>query len=141
MKNLGIAYFMLMIFTLQGYGQGLNFVPEEDLGSIEEYNSTSFGFSGSTPSKYSMEDYVPFIGNQKGSSCVGFATIFYGLGIMNNMKYSITSRIDKLAWAFDPYFIYSLMADDCEKGTNMFEAFQLLNKICLLYTSPSPRDS
>ena len=107
MKTL-IKIFALIILlsSVNLTAQGLNFSTEEDLADFSEVPQ-DYGFAGDLPSRYSLERYVPPVQSQKGGTCVGFSSLYYGLSTMYNIQFNITSWRDKLVHSFDPYFIYS----------------------------------
>ncbi len=132
MKTL-IKIFALIILlsSVNLTAQGLNFSTEEDLADFSEVPQ-DYGFAGDLPSRYSLERYVPPVQSQKGGTCVGFSSLYYGLSTMYNIQFNITSWRDKLVHSFDPYFIYSVInnnVDNCEGGLKMTEAFLSLEKI------------
>lgn len=121
-----------ILFFSNCFSQGLNLTPKEDLAQFKSFSSETFGFAESLPSKYSLEKYVPPIQDQSGQTCVGWASLYYGLSTMYNQKFNITSTSGKLAHAFDPNFLYSIMQNDkytCNDGTYMKEHFDLMVEI------------
>lgn len=127
--------FLLYLFlfaSLNSAAQGYIFSSAEQLQEIDEYINDDKGYIDNLPSAYSLEIYVPPILSQQGSSCVGFASLYYGLSISYNIKYQNTSLIEKYAYSFDPYFIYSILShpnNNCENGLIMNQAMEALYKI------------
>ena len=81
---------------------------EEDLNNISSYSKETYGFSDEIPSSYSLEKYVPPIGDQYDSgSCVAWATSYYAMSIIYNSTYGITSYAGKYTNRFDPWFLYN----------------------------------
>ena len=121
-----------ILFFSNCFSQGLNLTSKEDLAQFKSFSNETFGFAESLPSKYSLEKYVPPIESQSGQTCVGWASLYYGLSTMYNQKFNITSTSGKLAHAFDPNFLYSIMQNDqytCNDGTYMTEHFDLMVEI------------
>lgn len=129
--NKGI--YLLTILSIQlTFSQGLKFVEQDQLEEFEQLDTEVLGFGSDTPSSYSLERYVPEVVSQTGGTCVGYSSLYYGLSTMYNQRFNITSPRGKLAHAFDPNFIYSIIknqVDNCEEGLHMYEAFELLEKI------------
>ena len=111
--------------------QGLNFSTKEQISKIDKYDFETKGYATALPNAYSLEKYVPPILEQDGGTCLGYASLYYGLSTMYNIKFNITSNVEKLAYSFDPYFIYTLLnkSSKCEEGMNFEEAFELQSKI------------
>jgi C1A family cysteine protease len=124
---------MLFAFfaTLISNAQGLNFSSNEQISKYDKYDFESKGFATAIPPSYSLEKYVPPILQQDGGTCVGYATLYYGLSTMYNYKLDITSNSEKFAYAFDPYFIYSQInkSSNCERGLVINESFDLQSQI------------
>lgn len=120
-----------LISTLFINAQGLNFSSNDQILKYDKYDFESKGYAANIPSKYSLEKYVPPILNQDGGTCVGFTSIYYGLSTMYNKKLNITSELEKYAYAFDPYFLYTLInkSANCEDGLNYPEALDILLKL------------
>ena len=124
--------FLILFLAFNTYGQGLIFSSVDELSSYDEFSSKSYGFADEIASSYSLEKYVPPVLNQKGGTCVGFSTFYYGLSTMYNIKFNTTDNREKYAHAFDPYFIYSLYyskVNNCDKGLPFGSAFRNLSKI------------
>ena len=117
--------------TLITNAQGLNFSSKEQISKYDKFDSESKGYATTMPSSYSLEKYVPPILTQDGGTCVGYATLYYGLSTMYNNKLGITSYAEKFAYSFDPYFIYTLLNNStkCEDGLIINESFDLQSKI------------
>jgi C1A family cysteine protease len=120
-----------VVSTLIINAQGLNFSTKEQISKIDKYDFEAHGFATILPNSYSLQKYVPPILQQEGGTCLGFASLYYGLSIMYNKKFNINSNIEKYAHSFDPYFIYTLInkSSNCEDGLNYEEAFELQSKI------------
>ena len=130
-----ILLIIALIFILPLKSQGLNFLSDEEYNSIDKISLESFGFSDNISSSYTFERYVPTVLEQTGGTCVGFATLYYGLSTMYNVEFNITETNAKAVHAFDPYFIYTLInnkrqsSDSCDLGLNMSEATETLMNI------------
>jgi len=125
-KNL---FAILSFFTLTISAQGLLLSTQEELSEIEQYIEEDRGYTSYLPSKYSLEKYAPPIQHQTGSSCVGWATCYSAASIMYNIDRNITSSFEKKAFAFDPYYMYSIMYntskdEECKKGLNFIDAMR-----------------
>lgn len=126
---------LIISFFIGSYisiGQGLKFTPVEELNQFERLDDNTYGFSDQIPSNYSLEKYVPMVLNQEGGTCVGFSTLYYALSTMYNQKFGITDFMGKIAHAFDPYFIYSILqsqVNHCDDGLVMYKAAELLSKV------------
>ena len=95
--------------TLIINAQGLNFSSSEKISKYDKYEFESKGYATTLPSLFSLEKYVPPIQQQDGGTCVGYSTLYYALSTMYNKKLGITSNIEKYAYSFDPYFIYTFL--------------------------------
>ena len=108
------------------YAQGLLFTPENQKSHVEQYIEEDRGFTSYLPSSYSLEKFAPPIRKQSGSSCVGWATCYAAASILHNIDRNVTSSFEKEAFAFDPYYMYSIMHNnseaDCVEGLNFVEA-------------------
>tara|TARA_B110000114_G_C15095465_1_gene401095 strand:- start:2755 stop:3984 length:1230 start_codon:yes stop_codon:yes gene_type:complete len=122
----------MLFVSILGYGQGLVSSTAEEMSSIKSYKADNLGFADILPFASSLEKYVPPVMLQKGSTCVGFATFYYGLSIMYNIKFNLTIKEEKLAHAFDPYFIYSYFfndSDNCDDGLSFPFGFKTLKNL------------
>ena len=129
MKNIII---LLLLVSSHAFGQGLILSSPEDKASFPKLPADSFGFTESLPFSYSLEKYVPPVLSQDGGTCVGFASFYYGLSTMYNIKFNLTNPDEKYAHSFDPYFIYSIQfndKDDCDNGLSFIDAFDKLKNI------------
>jgi len=129
MKNIII---ILLLVSSNAFGQGLILSSPEDKASFPEFPADSFGFTEILPFSYSLEKYVPPVKNQVGGTCVGFATFYYGLSTMYNIKFNLTDSDEKLVHSFDPYFIYSITynnVEDCDEGLSIKNTLNKLGKI------------
>ena len=129
MKYLLFVFFLICFYTS---AQGLKFTPKERLEEFNLFDTETLGFGSDIPSSYSLEKYVPEVVSQTGGTCVGYSSLYYGLSTMYNMRFNITSSREKLAHAFDPNFIYSIIQNQnetCEEGLMMYEAIELIGKI------------
>ena len=128
---------LALIITLNTSSQGLGF-NESKYSSYEEYEPSSLGFT--PPSSQSLREYAPVVIEQKGMSCVGFATAYSALSIMHNYKLGIRQKSAKMFTAFDPYLVYSIItkSNDCNELTYMYDGLSaLLNTGCKkLYIYP-----
>jgi hypothetical protein len=120
-----------LLSTILINAQGLKFSTKEQISKIDKYDFETKGYATALPSSFSLEKYVPPILEQEGSTCLGYASLYYGLSIMYNKKFNITSNVEKFAYSFDPYFLYTLLnkSANCEEGMNFEEAFELQSKI------------
>ena len=64
------------------------------------------------PSSYSLREYAPPVGEQEGGTCVGWATAYAGLSILENIKLDRRDDSLKAVNAFSPYFTYILSKFD-----------------------------
>jgi hypothetical protein len=129
MKNIII---LLLLVSSHAFGQGLILSSPEDKASFPKLPADSFGFTESLPLSYSLEKYVPPVLSQNGGTCVGFASFYYGLSTMYNIKFNLTDPDEKYVHSFDPYFIYSIQfndKDDCDNGLSFIDAFDKLMNI------------
>ena len=117
--------------TLIINAQGLNFSSSEKISKYDKYEFESKGYATTLPSLFSLEKYVPPIQQQDGGTCVGYSTLYYALSTMYNKKLGITSNIEKYAYSFDPYFIYTFLnkSSKCEDGLNFEDSFNLQLRI------------
>ena len=129
MKKLLLLFILLSISYINA--QGLNFSTKEQISKIDKYDFEKKGYATSLPQSYSLEKYVPPILDQQGGTCLGFTSLYYGLSTIYNKKLNITSELEKYAYSFDPYFLYTLInkSDNCDDGLNYGEAFDLLQKL------------
>ena len=131
MKNISLAFLLLIsVFT---NAQGLNFSTQEELSEFKKLTNQTYGFTADVPFRYSFEEYVPNVVQQSGSTCVGYATLYYGLSTMYNIKFNIRDGRGKLAHSFDPNYIYTILNNSilnpCDEGLRMYEATEMLQKI------------
>lgn len=130
MKNLLFIFTLLIPFYT--VSQGLNLSSQDEIVQFEKYNREKFGFGIEVSSSFNLERYVPEVAEQTGSTCVGYASLYYGLSMMYNIKFNITSPREKLAHSFDPNFIYSLLqnkSNSCSDGLYMWEAIDLISNV------------
>jgi len=104
-----ILFIFLFTINFSSYSQGYKKISNEELDKVPRYSKEiPFGFSDDIPDAYSLEEFVPEIGDQKNSgSCVAWAFSYYGMSIIYNRIYDVKSEAGKNANKFDPYFIYS----------------------------------
>lgn len=124
--------FLFLFSSTLGFSQGLILTTPEERKSYPKYKTDDFGFADLLPFKSSLKKHVPEIEFQDGGTCVGFASFYYGLSIMYNSKFEITSEEGKIAHSFDPYFIYSFLnneANNCDSGMRFKEAFEISKMI------------
>ena len=141
-KKINLLFFYCLIFLFSESYSQLSF----DTGAVplpaEEYERINYdeslnalGFNSYLASSYSLENYVPPVRRQKGSSCSGFAVIYYALSTQFNQKFNITDEIDKTGHSFDPYFAYNLISyvDDtledvqrCDQGNYVEDVLEIL---------------
>ena len=132
MKKLLLPLFFTLTTPFYLFSQGLNLSSPDDMDQIEKYNREKLGFGVEVPSYFNLERYVPEVAEQTGSTCVGYASLYYGLSTMYNIKFNITSSQEKLAHSFDPNFIYSIVqnqSNSCSDGLYMWDSFQLMFSI------------
>ena len=130
-KTIIQSIFLTIFVSINIYSQGLNFTSDEDLANLPQIPA-DYGFAGNLPSYASMEKYVPSVIKQRGGTCVGFASFYYGMSTMYNMKFGITSSREKFVHAFDPYFIYSIVfnnVENCDNGLRFDQALGSAYKI------------
>ena len=102
----------LCIFHLFTYSQGL-ITNEKYYNTLSDWHVDDLGFSEKLPSSYSLRKYCPPVGNQGNyGTCVGWATSYAGMSIMHNIQNNITKSSEKLLYAFDPLYIYTIVKDD-----------------------------
>ena len=124
--------FLILLTPALFFGQGLKFTPVDELNQFERLDDNTYGFSDQIPSNYSLEKYVPMVLEQEGGTCVGFSSLYYALSTMYNQKFGVTDFMGKIAHAFDPYFIYSILqsqVNHCDDGLVMYKAAELLSKV------------
>ena len=125
-------FLLLFLFINNVNSQGLNLSSPEKISEYSEFISDDFGFATSTPSRYSLKQYVPPVRKQKGGTCVGFSTYYYALSTMYNKQFNITNSKAKYAHSFDPYFLYSIYfsnVDNCDSGLQFDYVLNSLKKI------------
>ena len=131
MKNIASLLFFIL-FVFNSHSQGLNLMSEDQLNELPELNDDTLGFVSNLPASYSFEEYVPAVLTQSGASCVGFASQYYALSTMYNIRLGIKEPSQKYSHAFDPYFVYSIVksrdGENCDEGSNFAEAFDILKK-------------
>lgn len=124
---------MLFLFPLLIFSQGGKLTPKNVKDGIERLNPSVLGFAETIPKTYSLENYVPPVHEQEGSTCVGWSTLYYALSTMYNLEFGHTSYQDKFANAFDPYFLYSVINnytdDSCEEGLYVYDAVNKINTV------------
>ena len=85
------------------------------------------------PSSYSLREYAPPVGEQEGGTCVGWATAYAGLSILENIKLEIRDDSLKAVNAFSPYFTYTLSKFDadneCSEGSYIEMALNTLQNV------------
>ena len=133
--NNKVIILLITFFTsVFSFSQGYEKMSQEELNEIPFYSKSTFGYGEDLPSSYSLEKYVPTIGDQSNSgSCVAWAFSYYGMSIIYNQKYNITSEAGKKANRFDPWFLYNqigyLEDDPCENGVRENEILELSYRI------------
>ena len=130
-KIFSVLLALIIVFNISSQGLGFN---ESKYSSYEEYEPSSLGFT--PPSSQSLREYAPLVIEQKGNSCVGFATAYSALSIMHNYKLGIRQESAKRFTAFDPYLVYSIItkSNDCNELTYMYDGLSaLLNTGCKKY--------
>lgn len=128
---------LIIIFSttsLSVFSQGYVKISDEELNNVPEYSKDILGFSEDLPESYSLEQYVPIVGNQGDSgSCVAWAFSYYGMSIIYNKSYGITSVAGKKANSFDPWFLYNQISyledDPCSHGVFETELLRLSSRI------------
>ena len=126
-----IFILIILLSSINLTAQGLKFATQEQISEFEDVPQ-DYGFAGDLPTSYSLEKYVPPVMTQKGGTCVGWSSLYYGLSTMYNAAFEVTNPRDKFVHAFDPYFIYSLMQSDvnhCDDGLYMKQAFINLRSV------------
>lgn len=85
------------------------------------------------PSSYSLREYAPPVGEQEGGTCVGWATAYAGLSILENIKLDRRDDSLKAVNAFSPYFTYILSKFDedneCSEGLIVEMALNSLQNV------------
>lgn len=120
---------IFLVLSLYYSSQGLVF-DQKEYNAIPEWETNELGFSNNLPKKYSLRKYCPPVAKQDGSTCVGWATAYAGMSIMYNIQNNITDEYQKLLFAFDPLFIYTIIKEngDCDEGTYTELAIKTLSK-------------
>ena len=122
----------IAVFTLAAFfgiyttnAQGL-IIDDAHLNEFEPYQPEDLGFAEELPAKSSLRAYAPIPRNQQGSTCVGWASAYAAMSTQFNYQYGITDRLEKDAFAFDPYFLYHQIKGtdnfDCGKGSSLLNA-------------------
>ena len=127
-----IIFIVFLLGSLNFYGQGLNFLSPEEKQTFNKLPADKLGFAETLPYAYSLQKYVPPVLRQEGGTCVGFASFYYGLSTMYNIKFNLTDPKEKYVHSFDPYYIYSITfneSNDCGAGLYFNDAFEKLSKI------------
>lgn len=127
-----IIFIVFLLGSLNFYGQGLNFLSPEEKQTFNKLPADKLGFAETLPYAYSLQKYVPPVLRQEGGTCVGFASFYYGLSTMYNIKFNLTDPKEKYVHSFDPYYIYSITfneSNDCDAGLYFNDAFEKLSKI------------
>ena len=105
------GYFKSKSTDLQEKSRGLNFLP----------------------SSFSLRDFAPSVGEQQGGTCVGWATTYAGLSILENIKNNIREQTKKDSSVFSPYFTYTLCKNsydnECEEGLYIEKALNSLQSV------------
>ena len=132
--NKTILLLISLSTTFFSFSQGYKKITKEELNKVPMYSKATFGFTEDLPNSYSLEQYVPEIGNQKKSgSCVAWAFSYYGMSIIYNKKYKIISDAGKKANRFDPWFLYNQISyledDPCSDGIFETEILSLSSRI------------
>jgi len=133
-QNKVILLLIALFTSIFSFSQGYKRMSLEEINKIPQYSKTTLGFSEDIPSSYSLERYVPEIGDQINSgSCVAWAFSYYGMSIIYNKRYDITSKAGKQANAFDPWFLYNqisyLNEDTCNLGVGELELLEISNRL------------
>lgn len=128
MTTRNILFPILYLFPCIISAQGLVFTSKEDLSQVDQYIEEDRGFTSYLPSSYSIERYAPPIMEQDGGSCVGWSTCYSAASILHNIDRNITNSFEKEAFAFDPYYMYSIMKHqskkDCSEGLDFIDAMR-----------------
>jgi len=125
--------FLLLVLNLTicsfVFSQGLQLATQEQLEGYEVWVDDKRGFTGELPSSFTMEEYCPPVMTQTGNSCVGWS-IYATISTMYNVLGNHTHPYQKLALAFDPYFIYVSLRkgyeEDCDEPMYMKDAMEFL---------------
>jgi C1A family cysteine protease len=80
------------------------------------------------PTSYSMREYVPNVLSQKGGTCVGWSTTYYGRTILEAKGQNEKNKLTISNNAFAPLSTYTLIKNHtgCEDGTSIYYALQAL---------------
>ena len=118
-------------FSFNFFSQGIRF-DKERFESSERWEQEDLGFSAVLPTNFSLRKYCPPSLSQEGQSCVGWASAYGAMSIIHNIKFNITNDNEKFLFAFDPNYIYSLIALEsdynCEQGTYITDGLSILTK-------------
>ena len=133
-RNKVILLLITLLTSVFSFSQGYEKMSQEELNKIPLYSKSTFGFVEDLPSSYSLEKYIPAIGDQYDSgSCVAWAFSYYGMSIIYNSSYNITSEAGKKANSFDPWFLYNqigyLEDSPCDNGVGEIELLELSYRI------------
>lgn len=128
---------LIIIFSISSFSvfsQGYVKISDEELNDVPEYSKDILGFSVDLPERYSLEQFVPIVGDQgDAGSCVAWAFSYYGMSIIYNKSYGITSEAGKKANSFDPWFLYNQISyledDPCRHGVFETELLRLSARI------------
>ncbi|MDG2280110.1 MAG: C1 family peptidase [Flavicella sp.] len=113
-KNL----FVLLFVSTQAFSQGLILCNTEKKAMYPKVPAGWLVVCDTLPSSHSLEKFVPPVIEQNGDTSVGFASLYYALSTMYNIKFGITDYNEKYAHSFDPYFIYLFQNNVKENGYN-----------------------
>ena len=128
-KKFFCCFFLIYFYNISA--QGIRF-DRERFEANDRWEEDDLGFSSTLPSKFSLRQYCPPIMEQTGQSCVGWSTAYAAMSIIHNQKFGMTKENEKFLFAFDPNYIYSLIAAehdyDCAEGTYIDDAIETMTK-------------
>ncbi len=138
MKKLGLIVWLILLFCnvfaqkkwmpgVRGYASQGYFKLEPEAAQVKTRGGSLL------PSSYSLREYAPSVGEQEGGTCVGWATAYAGLSILENIKLNNRNDSLKTVNAFSPYFTYILSKFDedneCSEGLYVEMALNSLQNV------------
>jgi C1A family cysteine protease len=85
------------------------------------------------PIRFTLREFAPSVEEQEGGTCVGWATTYAGMSILENIKFDRRDKMAKDSNAFSPYFTYLLgkfsFDDKCEEGMYIEKALSTLQNV------------
>jgi len=138
MKKLGLIVWLILlscnVFAQKKWMPGVRGYASQGYFKLEPEAAQVKTRGGSLlPSSYSLREYAPSVGEQEGGTCVGWATAYAGLSILENIKLNNRNDSLKTVNAFSPYFTYILSKFDedneCSEGLYVEMALNSLQNV------------